>query len=177
MYAPSLLLNVFTEEDIELFRSKIKNNDDYAKYFYDEVCMRWVMEHPLLDEYFSKKLEPLARRVFGDETLKTAYTVYSIYDSPASNLPEHRDKNACDYNISYVLTQDKGEWAFYIDNNLYMLKENEGIAYSGTKSLHRRPSMSESGNTQVEMIFFHFASADSWIFGNHCNDFYPEGAK
>lgn len=147
----------------------VLDGDGFYKKLYDKHCMRSVEQHRILDKYFGKKLEPLARKIFKDKTLKVSFVVYSKYDSPQSFLPAHTDKHACTYNMSYCLSQEK-PWYLYIDGRPYFIDENELVAYSGIDSVHWRDPMGESSNSEVEMLFFHFVPEDHWFF-EHCEDF------
>lgn len=169
MFEPVTIGNIFDEEDLIFLRMVIDGKTAAYKSFYDENCKREVLQSKALDEYFGKKLEPLARKLFRDETLRSTFVVYAKYDHPESFLPVHKDRHACVYNMSYCLTQEK-PWYFNIDGRPYYMEENELIAYSGTDSEHGRDDMGSSGNSEVEMVFFHFAPSDYWYF-EHCEDF------
>jgi hypothetical protein len=169
VFEPVTIDNVFDKEDLLFLRLMLADKDKYYRYFYDNNCKRHMGYLKVLEGYFGKKLEPLARKIFKDDTLQTTFGVYCRYDSPESFLPEHKDKHACTYNISYCLSQDK-PWYLKIDGKLYQIDENELVAYSGTDSVHGRGPMRESENSEVEMLFFHFAPKDSWYF-DHCEDF------
>lgn len=168
MFEPVTLGGIFDQEDL-MFLRMVLSGDGFYKNFYDENCKRSVAQHRILDGYFGKKLEPLARKIFRDETLRMSFVVYSKYDQPESFLPDHKDRHACTYNMSYCLKQDK-PWYFRIDGRPYFIEENELVAYSGVESVHGRGPMGESGNSEVEMLFFHFVPEGHWYF-DHCDDF------
>lgn len=173
MFTPITVDNALSREDIFYIQDCL--NDETSEYLrlYDEDSKRFVVENLLLDKFSRETLEPLAKKLFNDETLLSSYSVYSIYDSPDSNLEEHIDMHpACVYNISYCL-QQVDPWEFTVDGKSYYLPENSLIAYLGTESPHGRPKLSTTNNKEVKMIFFHFAPKDSWIF-SRCSDFYPD---
>lgn len=143
---------------------------------------RRVLRYKKLDSYFSKKLEPLARDIFKDQTLKSTYAVYLDYNEPTSKLPMHRDNNACTYTIDYCVSQ-KTPWGVVIEGKEFFIEENEGLAFMGGYDLHGRKKMPDPSNNRVEIIMFHFCPEDHWWFTEGQdylyflkeNDLLPEG--
>lgn len=171
MANPVIIDDIFTPEDIVLLRKMLSEDDLTNNEFYDNNTKRVMVTNNEVTKVFGEKLQPYVREVFKDETATVALSFYCIYDTPESYLPEHKDRHACEYNISYTLKQEN-PWAFNIDGKDYYGGENSGIFYSGTKDAHSREEMGPTGNDKVEMIFFHFVPKDHWYF-DHCEDVYP----
>jgi hypothetical protein len=122
-----------------------------------------VRKYAELEEVFSKKLEPLARQIFGDETLKTSYSAYVDYNQPTSHLPMHLDMNACTYTIDYCVSA-KTPWGVVIEDEEFFFKPGQALAFMGGNDNHGRNPMPDPENNRVEMIMFHFVPADHWYF-------------
>lgn len=171
MAGPVIIENIFSDEELLELREMLSNSDNYNNKFYDNNTKRWMISSQKVTEIFGKKLEPYVQKVFGDDSIEIAFAFYCIYDTPASYLPEHKDRNACDFNVSYTLSQSE-PWAFNINGENFYGNENSAILYSGTKDYHSRDELGKTKNDKVEMIFFHFVPRGHWYF-NHCKDVYP----
>lgn len=171
MGKPTIINNLFTPEEVIELKAILADKSKRNTEFYDKMTHRWMYGCLEMTDIFSKKLEPIVREVFKDDTAVSAFAFHCVYDSPKSYLTTHVDKHACEYNVSYVISQ-KEPWAFNINDEPYYCEENAGVFYSGTRDMHGRPPLSETSNDKVEMIFFHFVPKDHWYF-NHCDDMYP----
>lgn len=161
-FKPIILNNIFSETDANLLKNLIKNEVP-DKDWLDGKKNRKVKKFSKLETYFSKKLEPLAKSIFSDQTLKTSYSVYLGYSGLTSNLPPHRDTNACTYTIDYCLSQ-KISWPLIIDGKEYHIPENGAVAFMGGFDEHSRGPMPEADVNFVENIMFHFCPDDHWYF-------------
>lgn len=170
MFKPVTLDEVFNESDIQKLKDIISSNK-IRRTWYDYESQRALVEHDDLEQYFSKKLEPIARAIFNDPTLKTSFSMYAKYDNQSSWLAEHTDKYACVYTLDYCLSA-KIPWALTVDQVDYPIQKNQALAFMGMDSPHGRKRMSDFGASEVEMVFFHFVPGDHWYF-THCSDFYP----
>ena len=173
MTAPTIINNIFNDEELAELRQLLDNSDNYNSKFYDDNTKRWMISSHEVTKIFGGKLEDHVQEVFGDPSIEIAFAFYCIYDTPDSYLPEHRDRHACDYNVSYTVSQEN-PWAFNINGEDIYGDENSGIFYSGTKDYHSRDKLGPTGNDRVEMIFFHFIPREHW-YNNHCEDVYPAG--
>lgn len=173
MPSPKVIDRVFSDQEVAELRSLLGDPSNYNSRFYDENTKRWMISCHEMTEKFGKKLEPYVQEFFDDNSIEIAFAFYCIYDTPASYLPEHKDRHACDFNVSYTLSQEK-PWAFNINGENFYGDENSVILYSGTKDYHSRGELGPTGNDRVEMIFFHFIPKQHW-YNNHCEDVYPAG--
>jgi len=160
-FTPVILNNLFSDEDREALLNLLSSNK-HSNNWNDKHRSRVVKKFPEL-EYFSKKLEPIAREVFKDNTLKTSYSVYLRYDKPTSQLEMHRDNNACTYTIDYAISH-KTPWAMTIEGEDFFIEPNQGLAFMGGYDSHGRKDMPDPENNVVEVIMFHFCPEDHWYF-------------
>jgi hypothetical protein len=149
-------------EDRAKLRALI-DSKDHLKSWNDKTRDRNIKKFSELDTYFSKKLEPLAQKIFNDPTLKSTYSVYLDYDRPTSQLDMHRDTNACTYSIDYCLSSVT-PWPLNIEDNLYIIEPGQGLAFMGGYDAHGRPPLTDPENNRVEMLMFHFCPEDHWYF-------------
>jgi hypothetical protein len=161
-FEPVLIKNIFSIEDrnklIEVLKTSTPN-----KNWLDPDKNREVKKYTELETYFSKKLEPLARQIFKDSSLKTSYSVYLNYNKPTSSLPPHKDNNACTYTIDYCVSQ-KTPWPLIIEGKEFQIPENAGLAFMGGHDMHSRGDMPSPDTNVVETIMFHFCPGDHWYF-------------
>ena len=158
---PVILDNVFSETDKSDLRFHIDSVLNSATY--DPGFQRSLKGTPELENHFSKMLEPMARELFKDDTLKTSYSLYSKYANPKSWLAKHKDDNACTYTLDYCLSA-KTPWGIFVENKEYTIGEGQALAFMGEDQEHWRGPFPDPDNNIVEMIFFHFVPEDHWFF-------------
>lgn len=161
-FEPVVVQNVFNEKDLKKLR-RLLDKGTPLKNWRDRKNNRRVLKYKKLDSYFSKKLEPIARKIFKDDTLKSTYSVYLDYNSPTSKLSMHKDNHACTYTIDYCVSQ-KTPWGVVIEGQEFFMNENEGLAFMGGYDSHGRNKMPDPKNNRVEVIMFHFCPSDHWWF-------------
>lgn len=100
------------------------------------------------------------------EPLKPSYSFTAAYDS-TSNLPAHRDRPQCVYNISLLFSGEPrllplSGWPLYVEvngvKNEMKLDTGDGCLYSGTRDLHWREKM-PGPLMQVTGVFMHWVPA------------------
>jgi len=161
-FQPVILDQLFNKEDHDKLKHLV-NNENTERDWLDKEKDRGVKRYPQLDEYFSKIIEPRAKEVFSDPTLKSTYAVYLNYDKPQSKLPAHKDNNACTYTIDYCLSAIT-PWGVVVEGEEYMFDEGQGLAFMGGYDSHWREAMPDPENNRVEVIMFHFCPSDHWYF-------------
>lgn len=161
MFNPVILDNIFEDKDFKKLKNLIHSNKQ--DFIFDEQAHRFDFQHEDFVTYFSKKLEPLAKEIFKDETLKTTYTHYSMYNHPLSNLIKHKDMNACTYTIDLCISAET-PWGIWIEDKEYFLNPGQAIAFMGEDQEHWRGPFPDPYDNCVEMIFFHFAPEGHWWF-------------
>lgn len=161
-FEPRILDNLFSEEDRAKLR-KLLDSQSPDKSWIDKDSGRRVQKFSELDSYFSKKLEPIAKKLFGDSTLKTTYSVYLDYNQPTSSLETHLDNNACRYTIDYCVSSVT-PWGVIVGDTEYFFNPGQGLAFMGGYSPHGRNPMPDPENNRVEVIMFHFCPEDHWYF-------------
>lgn len=110
---------------------------------------------------YAEHLLPIVRQVFQDDTLVPSYNCWARYTQLDSNLPRHKDKNACTFTVDYCVAQHE-PWPIIVEDREYVLQENQSLLFMGEDMEHWRPPF-KPGNS-VEMIFFHFVRPDHWYF-------------
>jgi hypothetical protein len=174
MLDPVIIDNVFTPEQIARLHQLKKEPARNAEY--DPYCRRFMIHTDELERDYSSKLEPIAREIFGDPSIRTSYSAYIKYAWANSRLPRHLDMDAGEYTIDYCLSQKTEPWGIFIDGKEYFLKPNQAIAFVGSKLEHYRNEMTDPENNEVEMLLFHFEPGNSWLF-NRCDDFVLDSEK
>lgn len=169
-FDPVILDNLFNTPDVNRLRELIDTGTP-VKNWRDPHNDRRVLKFDDLDEYFSKKLEPLVKEVFNDPTALGSYAVYLDYNKPTSKLPAHKDNNACTYTIGYTLSA-RTPWPFTVGDREFVINAGDAIAFMGGYDSHGRPDMPDPETNRVEVIMFHFCPADHWYFTEGPDYFY-----
>lgn len=169
-FDPVILKDVFSPEDVSKLRDLLVSGVE-DKNWADRKNDRRVLKFSELETYFSRKLEPIAQKIFNDPTLKTTYSVYLDYNQPTSKLPAHKDNNACTYTIDYCVSS-KTPWPVVIEGQEFSFAENEALAFMGGYDSHWREDMPDPENNRVEVIMFHFCPSDHWYFTEGEDYFY-----
>lgn len=164
MKNPTIIKNLLSDIDRSLLIDDVSN---YKQFDFQSGFSRYAASEsmvPRLDS-LANKLMPIAKQIFGSNTLMPTYTLFVHYegDNPAPSLYKHKDDNACTYTLDLCLYQTE-PWDLWVDNNKYTLQENEALAYYGNEQLHWREKFPNPGNQHVAMVFFHFAEPEHWWF-------------
>lgn len=162
---PSIVKNVFSEEDFNFLLSTMLNFDKTKYRDYDPTFGRYCIDHyelPLLNEYAEKTLT-LAKEVFNSQTLKPTYTLFSHYEGEQASLFKHKDTNACTYTLDLCLYYKKN-WSIFVKGVEYFVEPNEALAFYGNDQYHWREEFPESDTNFMGVVFFHYAEPDHWFF-------------
>ena len=161
MFEPVIVDDVFSPSDFSDLRFHI--DTILSSTTYDPTFQRSLKNSPELENHFSKILEPMAKAIFKDNTLKTSYTLYSKYQNPKSWLKKHKDDNACTYTLDLCLSAQT-PWGIFVEGTEYLLSQNQALAFMGEDQEHWRGPFPDPETNCVEMIFFHFVPEDHWFF-------------
>jgi hypothetical protein len=161
-FNPVIIPNLFTPDDHSALLELV-NSGETNRSWKDLDRNRGVKRFTELDEIYSKKLEPLARKIFNDPTLKTSYAAYLDYNKPTSKLPAHKDNNACTYTIDYCLSANT-PWGVVVEDQEFIFSDGEGLAFMGGYDKHWREDMPDPENNRVQVVMFHFCPEDHWYF-------------
>lgn len=161
-FKPVIVDDVFTEEDIDKLK-RLVSSKEYEKNWNDPNHGRRILKYRELDEYFSKKLEPIVQKIFNNSRIKGTYSMYLDYNRPTSTLPPHKDNNACTYTFDYCLSA-KTPWGVVVEGEEFMFGPNQGLLFMGGHDSHWRYDMPDPENNRVEVVMFHFCMDDHWYF-------------
>ena len=156
---PKVIKNVFSDEQYLVLKNSLQFFEKDKK-FYDEGFGRYCFNNEVIND-FSKKLIPVARKIFASESLIPSYSLFAHYEGIEAGLFKHKDDNACTYTIDLCLYQTE-PWDLWVEQKPYTLLENEALAYYGNDQEHWREDFPNPNSQNVAMIFFHFVEPDHW---------------
>jgi hypothetical protein len=164
-FTPKALKDIFTPEvrkDLEKVVAEYLSPD--KKVYFDNISDREVRRAKKLAK-FNELLEPLAREVFEDESLKATYSILLSYDSK-SHLVGHHDTNANIYTINYCVKSNV-VWPIWFGSDEERvgidIPEGEALAFMGCDDFHYREKTNQE-DADLVLVMFHFCPADHWYF-------------
>ena len=155
---PKIIKQTFSNSEYNSLKQYLLNKD-IKSLNYDETFSRYGLNDNVINEY-AEKLVPLARQIFNSDTLVHSYSLFSHYEGNSS-LYKHKDDNACTYTLDMCVYQN-APWGLWVDDQEYILNENESLAYYGNDQYHWRDPIPDTQNQHVAMIFFHFVEPGHW---------------
>ena len=139
-FEPKYLKDIFTPEvkaELEAVVEEYHGPD--KKFYFDDISDREVRRAKKLHK-FNELLEPLAKEVFGDDTLRATYSILLTYNKD-SHLVGHHDTNANIYTINYCVKSNV-EWPIWFgddDERVGLdIPEGEALAFMGCDDFHYR---------------------------------------
>jgi hypothetical protein len=165
LFDPKHLKDIFTPElEAELMDVVTEYHGPDKKFYYDDISEREVRRSRKLAK-FNEALEPLAREVFNDPSLKATYSIILTYDAK-SYLVGHHDTNANIYTINYCVKSNV-EWPIYFGADEERIgldiPEGEALAFMGCDDFHYREETDQE-DADLILIMFHFCPSDHWYF-------------
>lgn len=157
---PIVLQDTFPLEVREGLLSAVDGILSRRDYKSDLGFGRVVSDHESLRPYL-EHLTPFVRETFHDNTIKPSYLLWARYAGFGARLQPHKDDNACTFTVDYCVRQ-REPWGLFVEGTEYILEENQSLVFMGEDQEHWRGPFAP-GN-MVEMIFFHYVSADHWYF-------------
>lgn len=116
-----------------------------------------------LGEEIRKHFEEVVQKYYGDEWILTDYQFarYSTKFGYKPKLYPHFDavfdvhKLTLDVQISSTV-----DWPIVVEGKEFLLKDNEGLIFSGTDQIHWRSDLDLSENDVVDLVFCHCERKD-----------------
>jgi len=158
---PQIIKNLFSDEEFNILKTHLQNRPKLQENF-DPSFERYCFNDDLINQYMSN-LVPVARKIFGSETLLPSYGLFAHYEGKNPNLFTHKDDNACTYTLDMCVYQTE-PWDLNVEDKPYTLYENEALAYYGNEQKHGRGQFPNPDSQHVAMIFFHFVEPDHWWY-------------
>lgn len=164
-FEPKYLKDIFKPEvkaELEAVVEEYHGPD--KKFYFDDISDREVRRSKKLHK-FNELLEPLAKEVFGDDTLKATYSILLTYNKD-SHLVGHHDTNANIYTINYAVKSNVVWPIWFGDDDERVgldIPEGEALAFMGCDDFHYR-ERTDQEDADLVMVMFHFCPANHWYF-------------
>ena len=155
---PIKITDVLKEEEV---KDLINNIPDFKDAFLDVPRFRYIKDNDYITN-LGKHLEPLAKKVFKENNIKSSYSIYCKYFGKA-NMNMHKDDNACTYTIDLCIRQTE-PWGLWVEDKEFILNPNEALCYMGNDQTHGRYPKDLGPDGSVELVFFHYVQPDHWFF-------------
>ena len=160
---PMLLTDIFSVEDME----KLNNCFDYA----EGDSVQTNKEHAELgrksvhkiDIHLSVDINKLGQKILGENFHCVGLNMVeysSEYGEP--NLPPHYDRDSSELIINYQLSSNIS-WGIGVDEEVYLLEDNQAVAFHPNKSIHWRPIREFKPGEFVRMAFIRYQDINNPI--------------
>lgn len=171
-FNPIIVDNVFTEEQINHIYNTINHEP------LDKVKVApWGGQASWFSTHFRGDIEARISDIIldvvdGDLELRGDYSFarYSEEFGYKTKLFPHADKREKPRFLMDVQLRADTDWAIVIEDTEYVLKNNQGIIFSGTNQVHWREPKDIGPHARVDMIFFNLEFKDGRGFEPHHSD-------
>ena len=158
-----LIDELFPQDVFDRLVGLVKRN--YSKFEYNDFFGRYGASteqwKPLMP-FFARSL-PIAREIFGSQTLLPTYALAVHYQGPEAKLVTHTDDNACTYTIDLSLYK-KDQWDLVVEGRPYSLDPNQALAFYGEEQEHWRKDFPNPETNYHGAVFFHYVEPEHWFF-------------
>lgn len=157
----SVCKNIFTQKEIEDIYDRIdyyqKENTTIVPIYAQKV---WFTEFP---ENIIQKVKSVAEKEYNEElTLEgMSFARYSIEYGERPNLTPHYDNTFVEQRLTLdIQLKSNIKWPIVVEDNKFILNDNEGLTFSGTHQIHWRDYKDFENEDFAEMLFCHFSLKD-----------------
>jgi len=157
---PVVKNNIFEEDYFQSIKEYFANHEVLKQEEYHYYGSKRVDSYtdPKLDE-IHKMLMPMAKEIFGSETLLPTYAVFSEYSGHTAYLDKHKDVGPCTYTIDICLYKG-ADWPLFIEGKGYNWGPNEGIFFYANDQDHWKEDFPEKDNNKTGLLFLHYVEPD-----------------
>lgn len=158
---------VFDSKLVEKMNQAIELSEKNGQLHEDTSSNRSTMiKHPLFEKMsllLCVDIQKCVDLYFDAKKIKPSYSFISSYKE-GGVLDKHLDREQCEFTASYSLFQT-APWAIYIEDNEYVLRENQLILFKGREHIHYRRDMPK-GSRQCQVLFH-------YVYEDFNKDLYP----
>ena len=156
-----IIKNILTQEQIDHIYSVIDSTPEEKTHIQTRLGHKAYLVG--LGEDLRKHFEEIVQKHYGDEWVLTDYQ-FARYSSKFGYKPKlypHFD-DAFDVHKLTLDIQVKStiDWPLVIEGKEFLLKDNEGLIFSGTDQIHWRSEAELSEDDIVDLIFCHTERKD-----------------
>jgi hypothetical protein len=160
-----LINNLFTDEEISVINQAAEKalSLGTVQHYLEPVCRKdYILDLPkeILDKVYNIALKNFKLDVELLYPHKATLAVHKADFSPGRSdiqLATHVDSSTCGMIIDYCLSTNLG-WPIGIDQDAYILEENQAIILHANTEYHWRPMIDIAPDTDYQLIFFEMDS-------------------
>lgn len=154
--SPHIINKIFTEDEIIHFYELLENSNKDQMY----ISNAWGQKSWTLDisQNIIDKISNIIKNIYGDDWYLEIPRVARYDNSMNCNpyLDPHID-NFLDHRITLdIQLKSNIDWPITVDGTEFLLKDNDGLVFSGTKNVHWRPNRIFKDGEFVDLLFCHF---------------------
>jgi hypothetical protein len=160
-FTPFVIKSVLDQNEIDYIYELIEQFKD--KYLEQKFVghKAWTFR----DEKFSYKLNKIISEAIGQKMILREYS-FAKYSTDFGYKPKlfpHYDTHQLDgQRITVDIQMNKNiDWPVVVEGKSFVFDPGDALVFSGTQQLHWREKMELNQGDEVDMIFAHFAYADS----------------
>ena len=153
--------DIFTKEELDSIYSVIdinqKENTTVLGLYAQKV---WFVNLP---DSIKNKVSVLANKIYGNKVKleEISFARYSKEYGDFPNLTPHYDNTFKESRVTLdVQLRSNMSWPIVVQDNYFILKDNEALTFSGTNQVHWRAHQKFNDSDFIEMLFCHFSLED-----------------
>lgn len=154
-----IITDVLNEEDYSAIYSIIDSTPEAQTVLMQRMGQRAYLTS--LGDSIHKKIEERVQSIYGEGWILNQYQ-FARYCNDwgfEAKLYPHVDDAFPDHKITFdIQLNSTVDWPIVVEGKEFILKNNEGLFFSGTDQVHWRNPIKLSDNDVVDMIFCHFSN-------------------
>lgn len=157
---PVIKNDIFDQDYFNYIKDYFSNHDILKQDQYHYYGSKRVDSYtdPVLKE-IHERLMPMAKEIFGSDTLLPTYAIFSEYSGDAAYLDKHLDIGPCTYTIDICLYKGT-DWPLFIEDKEYNWDPNEAIFFYPNNQLHWKEDFPDKDSNKVGLLFLHYVEPD-----------------
>lgn len=158
-----IVKNFLTNDELKLLQEYvvIKHRVNFNEFDHQDAANSGFYSDPIMESLMlikNKKMNELTSK----ELLPT-YTCWRMYTA-FSELSPHKDRPACEYSCTVMISSDKTEWPIFMDGEQVSLMDGDAVIYKGCDVKHWREEFKGDYHAQC---FIHYVDKN----GPYANEY------
>lgn len=166
-FATYVYKNIITDEQKELIYNEV--NESNVNFLVQDFAghKAWMIHNEEIEKYLTNWMSNLLgeRMILSELSFARYSNEYGFKPKLFPHYDTH-DKEGQRITLDIQLNTTT-PWAIVVENEPFILENNDGLVFAGTQQIHWRENKTLSDNDKVDMLFAHFRYADNRPWGKN----------